>query len=458
MRQAVNTLAAPFHALSWIMERAVSSRGLALVGLLLVAGFSLGPWLRPPLSRDFRALQIPWGIQIGGSLDPYTAVQVPRPRFVTSVGATLLAASGLAALAVLFNRRAFHVVFGVLFVLSAAAVAASVLNHPALIELFDAETQQRGQMRQLVAGQSEHLMTAKTPSRVGNPWKQRRPVNVGLRPDPIVVSWEYTMFGSWAVAVCFVGLIAFSRADWTTRIGLICGWLVLACVLTAGVCWRRAAAEYYFARAASWEHQNDFVAAAAALENVIDVFPNFHRTRRYWLADGRVATRAGLQTMSSQLFQAHQFFKQGELEKAQAILTPAVVESGRDPILSDLLADIISHRALEHVAQGDHSSAEGSWRDASKWAPWRSLCWIGAGTAMAVSTPERASQIEEEFLPKLDQIGDRLVRCDLAALVGDAYFETGNFARARKMYDLSLSIFNLPKLVNSHAQEGMLGM
>jgi hypothetical protein len=55
-------------------------------------------------------------------------------------------------------------------------------------------------------------------------------------------------------------------------------------------------------------------------------------------------------------------------------------------------------------------------------------------------------------------VGDCFVGADLATALGDAYFVTGEFDRARDMYSLAMNIFHLPKYVNVHAQEGKLGM
>jgi Flp pilus assembly protein TadD len=55
-------------------------------------------------------------------------------------------------------------------------------------------------------------------------------------------------------------------------------------------------------------------------------------------------------------------------------------------------------------------------------------------------------------------VGDCFVGSDFASALGDAYFETGDFDRARVMYTKAMDLFHLPKYVNLHAQEGRLGM
>ena len=84
--------------------------------------------------------------------------------------------------------------------------------------------------------------------------------------------------------------------------------------------------------------------------------------------------------------------------------------------------------------------------------------WIGSAIAMTMATPAQAANAEQILVPRFDQIGDRLVRSDVSSMIGDAYFRDGNFEKAREMYEMSMSIFSLPKYVNLNAQEGMLGM
>jgi hypothetical protein len=62
------------------------------------------------------------------------------------------------------------------------------------------------------------------------------------------------------------------------------------------------------------------------------------------------------------------------------------------------------------------------------------------------------------MLGQLCEVGDCFVGSDFASALGDAYFETGDFDRARVMYTKAMDLFHLPKYVNLHAQEGRLGM
>jgi hypothetical protein len=62
------------------------------------------------------------------------------------------------------------------------------------------------------------------------------------------------------------------------------------------------------------------------------------------------------------------------------------------------------------------------------------------------------------LLGRLCDVGDCFIGSDMASALGDAYFETGDFQRARDMYAKAMDLFHLPKYVNIAAQEGRLGM
>jgi hypothetical protein len=74
------------------------------------------------------------------------------------------------------------------------------------------------------------------------------------------------------------------------------------------------------------------------------------------------------------------------------------------------------------------------------------------------SAPDRAQAIDQQLMPLLQHVGDRMVASDVHSLVGDAHFVAGNFVRARQMYDLAIDTFQTPKFINVPAQEGRLGM
>jgi hypothetical protein len=456
-QRIASIVSVPFAALAWLFTQLLSPLGMSLGALVLAGLLAWGPWLRPPLSRDFRGTQIPWGFSVGSSVDPFDGREIPRERPATGVGAVLLVAvcAGLATLLVWPGATVW--VFGGLLVLSTAACSACLFNHPSLIEFLDAETVQRHELRILFRSHHEDLLTGNSPDRTTDlkdrtTWEEP----IGLRAEVLGTAWRYQMFGPWIVVLAGAALLASIQGSWRRRLAIAALWTLasLGCALL--VCHRRGLMEYHLARASALEMKDDHLAAGQELEAAAAIVPSLRHTRRYWLAAGRLGYRLEQEGPAVTYFQAHQLLLDDELDAALGVLKP--LADSRARVVADLLGEILGRKALWAIVHDQPSAAKKLWNEALEHAPWRYVNWIGMGTAMAMASPHQAQRIEAMLLPKIDQIGDRLVRSDVAAMVGDAYFRDGQFARARQMYELSMSIFSLPKFANTHAQEGMLGM
>jgi tetratricopeptide (TPR) repeat protein len=118
----------------------------------------------------------------------------------------------------------------------------------------------------------------------------------------------------------------------------------------------------------------------------------------------------------------------------------------------------LGHLATEYASRGKFGAAEQLWGEAVELAPWIPAYWIGEAVCVLSANPRRVDEVKAQLLPRLDQIGDCFISCDFASILGDAYFDEGEFHAARDMYSNAIEIFQLPKYVNLHAQEGRLGM
>jgi hypothetical protein len=204
--------------------------------------------------------------------------------------------------------------------------------------------------------------------------------------------------------------------------------------------------------------QDDSPAALESLEAAVTALPSFQDTRRYWIAAGRIAYRLGHDNHHATYFRAHQLMHHGRYDDSKSVLQTLADEPGISRVVGDLMAEILSRKAVDAVCDNNPSGAEVVWKETFSYASWRDVNWIGTGFAMAMASPHPADRIDRMMLPRVDQIGDRLVRSDIISLVGDTYFRDGQFDRARDMYQRSMKVFSLPKYVNVHAQEGLLGM
>ena len=455
-------LAAPFAGLAWLLERALSRRGLAVSILVLMGVLSWGPWLRPPLSRDFRGTHLSWGIVHGSSVDPIGGREIPRLRPFLGIGSILLIALAGSGAAILVWPRLAGWIYAGQLVLVMAAVAACLFNHPALIEYLDAESEQRAELSRLFSANHDDLLTGRSPDRTAELRDPRnRPKNFGYREGQTLAGWRYQMSGPWLFGVTLLAMIIHVKGSWRQRMMLTITVLMIGVAVSTVVCWRRLQAERYLAQAYALERDNEHRQALDACEDAVRVFPDFANTRRYWLQTGRLAFRLGQQNDRELLFRAHQLLRSRNLDAAEGLMAPWLNNNLNDDanfLVRDLMAEILGAQALSAISADRPSAAETKWRTAHELAPWRTVGWVGIGFAMTMVSPQQAAQAEEILMPRLEQIGDRLVRSDVTSMVGDAYFRDGDFSRARELYERSMKTFSLPKYANIHAQEGVLGL
>lgn len=451
-------VAAPCVALAWVLEQLLSRRGLAIGALVLSGVLAWGPWIRPPLSRDFRGTHIPWAVSVGNSIEPFEGREIPRPRLASGVGALLLVGISAGAALVVVWPAAMAWVFGGLLVISTCANAACLFNHPALIEFLDAEARQHGELSTLFRIHHEDLLTGNSLDRVTDMKDRTRRDDSTGEAGALWSAWRYQMFGPWVVGLAGLSLLTTTPGSWRRRMTIAAVAILVSVICAALVCWRRGVTEYHLSRASALEMEDQYLDAEQALKQALGTFPSMRETRRYWLTVGRLGYRLDKVNPQVTYFRAHQLMLDNELDAALGILQPLAAGQEQSRMVHDLMADIITQKALWAIRNANPSAAESLWREAFDYAPWQYVNWIGIGTAMSMTSPHQPERIEEMLMPRLHQVSDRLLRSDVASLIGDAYFRDGQFGKARDMYKLSISIFSLPKYVNAHAQEGMLGM
>jgi len=449
--------------LTWVsalVATVLSNRSLTLATLAGCALLTLAPWLRPPISRDFRGPHIPWGEISSPTFLPEVASETPRPWRWDSVAVPLLAAIAIGAVLVLLRPRWSSHVFGVVLAFALPALAVAYWNYPMLIESFDSEMRDRALLRAVFRQHSEHMLSAGTPDRLamlGN--KATRDDLLLMTQHPLTSPLEYSVFGMWLVGVALGATVVTRRGSWPRRIGHAAAWTAAGLVLAFAATWPRWLAEYHWARTEAFENANHFVAAERSLESVRAAMPTMEHTARYWLVKGRLSFRQQLREDDYQAyFLAYESVLSGDLDRARALVEPYVLGGKGSIVERELLSEILAQRAAEYVSDAKYSAAELSWSEAAAIAPWKTSYWMGRSAAQLAAAPHRAREIEAQMLPRLAKVGDRMVCSDFYSLVGDAHFAGGSFEQARAMYRLAMDLFHLPKYTNVHAQEGRLGM
>jgi hypothetical protein len=458
-------------ALSWVWRRRtaiaarpgeaiLSNRGLITFALLLATMLILGPWLRPSVSRDFRGVHIPWADSSSSDFLPEQAAQAPRPWRWDSVAIPLLAIV-LAGIPIVWLRPGWtpHV-FGLLLAVGLPALAATLWNHPNLIEFFDGEIAGRRMIRTMFAHQHDDMMTVRAPDRLAAFGAEDVSTDVYLQAPvhPMLGALDYAMYGTWLISLAAAGLIVTQRGTWLRRAGSAAIWSGVGIVLVTAITWPRWAAEYHWARADEFERANNFVAAEASLEKARQTMRCLGETRRYWIARGRLAYRQRNSLRHEAFFVAYQYFQNGDPLRAEAELAPFARLDAATTAERDLMSEIVGNIAVGHIAQGQSAGSKLAWQRAVELAPWKPAYWVSLAAAELAESPSKAPLLHQGMFDKLVEVGDCFVGSDIASALGDAYFEIGEFDRARAMYSEAKRLFDLPKYVNLHAQEGRLGM
>lgn len=464
MRSLKNFLAWAWHkgiALAARPSEAIlSNRGLITFLLLVAMLLSLGPWLRPSVSRDFRGVHIPWGDSSSSGFLPQQAVQAPRPWRWDSVAIPLIAIASVGIAIVWLRPRWTSKVFGLLLAAALPALAATLWNHPGLIEFLDGEIVGRQMIRTMFRHQHDDMMTVRAPDRLAAFGAEDMSTDVYLQAlvHPLLAPLDYSMYGTWFIALAAVGLLATQQGNWRRRAGSCAAWTGAGIVLAAAVTWPRWIAEYHLAQADRLERTNNFDAAEASLEQAQRTMRCLGETRRYWVARGRLAYRRHNSPRYEAFFLAHQYYDNGDPLRAEAELAPfAELPTAATPEC-DLMSDIVGNIAVGHIAQGHSASAKVAWQRAVEYAPWKPAYWVSLAAAELTESPSGAPSMHRRLLDQLVDVGDCFVGSDVASALGDAYFEMGDFDSARAMYSEAKRLFDLPKYVNLHAQEGRLGM
>jgi hypothetical protein len=413
--------------------------------------------LRPALSRDFRAIHIPWSSSLDAGFLPDRVAAIPRPWRWDSVAVPILAIVVVGIPIVLIKPQWTRIVFGALLAMSIAAVAAAFWNHPVVIEFLEGEVRQRAMVRAVIRQHADDMLSGGAPDRLELIHGQLTLKQLDT-VHPFWYPFRYSVYGPWLLTLAFAATVTACSASWRNRFLYAGKWAAIGLGFAFAVTLPRWIAEYHWARAEAHESSNDFAHAEQSLERAKLAMPQMEFTRRYWDERGRLDYRQQRQTEYATFYKASQHMEQAKPGLAQAELEPDVNRTGGSIPQRDLLGAILGKLAIHDVYIQNHSAAELSWREAAKVAFWEPAYQIAETATALAAAPKRASELKDQLMPWLVQVGDRLVNADFSSVVADAYFDDGNLQQAREMYNHALDTFDLPKYVNLHAQKGLLGM
>jgi hypothetical protein len=103
-------------------------------------------------------------------------------------------------------------------------------------------------------------------------------------------------------------------------------------------------------------------------------------------------------------------------------------------------------------------AARDAWYRAHELMPTRADSTFALAALQIRLDPEHPERMEAELAPLLIGPGDRILRADVLAALGEAYLKARQVAKARQCFAASFDLFHLPRKLNYRAQKGLGGV
>ncbi len=425
---------------------------MAIVGVFAFLAWS--PWLRPPLHHDLRGTQVPWAISAGSELDP-AILGDPVPMRADSVAGPILIVCVLGAIAVGFSPRQLSPLSGAVAALALAGTCAALLNHPTFVESLCFENAQRQHLRQTLGNGSELIMTGMSPSRVNLPWYDAGILEISKEPDNLSNVLMYSVWSLWLIVIASIVVLATTGGSMGRRACVLCGWLMVGAIASTAVCHRRIVAEWRWDQAEADLRANRFDDAEQTIDQLLAGMPDFGQTVRLFQFQGELDLRRGRPSPAADAFVASQ---QSLSSGADAVLEKVVTQIPNNRSVREFAAQVYFEQGRLAELDGRTAASQRLWERGFTLAPWRLDCRVSHALATEQLEAAEPEQVEALLAPIISEVGDRILRADLQAVIGDAYFEAGQPVVARRFYAQSMDTFTLPRAVNPYAQEALLGM
>lgn len=458
----------PFVALSAGLEILIGGRGLRLLFLIGAAVLAVSGWVRPPLSPDIRGVYLPLGV-LGDNISSAEAFLRSSRSFVPlSVGSVALVVILLGTLVVAWRPRYFRPVAGLVLCTGLIGNAAAALNHPALIEAMDVEYEQRRQATHLLIaslgddnvlirpgnarlGANSHVMHLN--GRVSTAATRNQEWGEWLR------GWNYLLYGPWLIVWSAAGFLLAGEGPWWRRTVALTPWAALGAGLAVAVTSPRLMAEHHWRQAKQAEAHGDFEGARELLETAVNEFPEFARMQRTRLLAGALDYWEGRHTVREQYFRAFQYSLNKAWLPAVNLMADVRVRETEDPALVQTqTARIYAQMGLSFYPLTRYTAAKDAWANSARLDPGTAdtALYLGHVTAkMDRHDPELVQTLlGYSMTPAL---GDRVFRADVFNILGNTNFEAASLMDARRSYARSSDAFNLPKIMNYRALDGLGG-
>jgi tetratricopeptide (TPR) repeat protein len=467
-----------------LSELAVSRRALAVAFLALSAVMTLGGWLRPPLSPDISGLHIPLGLVKDTTTTPEQMLARTNGIPPDSAGLLFLAVHVAGLLIVLLRPQLFAGVAGLLLTALMGINCAVVLNHPALMEVMGFEYTQRQGLavnearQEIVSDLANTVREEDLQARFDilfEEYEKNYPFvatteNGRVRvPEPARnADWSdalqgrvYLLYDLWLIPLTIIALLVADRGPLRRRIAHLSLWTVLGVGLIWLFCGDRLRAEYHYILARHRENACDIDGARAELKQAIALFPEFEQLRRTRFLRGKLDYRQHHDSYDHEMYRLHQLVINNEQHLAIGQMGRLLADKRYqdDKVLLQQAAQVWADAGTDAFRATLPMAAYEAFERAAVLDPNRMECALYLTMLDARVDRSRPETAERKFLPISERLDDRMLKADLLARLGDAFFEAGRMEEARKYYQWSLDVWSvLPKVVNHRAEKGLGGM
>jgi hypothetical protein len=445
------------------LEWPLSRRGLCLLFFLLAGAWALVTWVRPPLSPDLCAFQIPCRLTPDAPGLPERAVRAGAPFLPLSLGTVLAALAAAGAAASLWRPGLLGPAAGLLLAVALAANAVAVCNFPALVEALDHEQ-----------GQRQNIISALPAPGEPPPLADKRTGRIGGGPTPsgrvsaapvqdqewggLSRGLAYLLYGPYLVYLAGVGVLFGTAGSLGRRLAHLAAWAVAGALLAGLACWPRLAAERHWEQAKAREAAGDCPGARAELEKAVAGFPELRLLQRTWLMAGKLDYRERRHTPAERFYLAYQYGLSKDWSRALALVRELRPTSAAEdnPAVRRLVERTEVGAGLRQLQRGDLASAEDRWAQAALLVPEARDARLLLAVVYRRLEPRRSEPVERALAPLLDSsLADQPLQADVLALVGNACMEAEHVFMARWYFAKSLDLFNMPRSQNLRAQKGL---
>ncbi len=448
----IRVLRAPFLATAWVWERLLSRRALCLWFLLPVVVRTRGVWLRPPMSRDVHAFDLPL---LPTPPDSELAAQLASGggEFIwLSPGALMTGLIVIGILVALIRPKSFHWAAGLLLCGAIVGLASVALNHPELIARLDQQYRQRQELSVVLQETAHPRIEVVLVARVTDWIGSRRSLG----------SWQngfvYLRYGGSMLMIIAAGLFFSMNGPLSRRLLHLGLWLLAGLSLAVGVTFDRWTAEREWHRAIGAHRRGEFESSDRYAQRAVTRLPQLAALERTWLLSGKLDYRLGRSSAAQDYFRAVQQVRNGEFAPGIARVERLARTGQPHRDVRRWMADLIAQQALARFQRGHHQAAEDLWNRAYELDATQVFRPLFVAALRARAEQPNPNAITAMVDPLLSSMADRSLRGALLAMLGDTYFKAGRITEARARYRDAVAAYSLPKHINYRAQRGLTGL